>query len=54
MDFFRHDSDVQWLKPATILVPIQMPGETEGGSAGKQPTKGYSGLRCVNDVSGPC
>ena len=29
-----------------------MSEETEAGSAGKQPAKGYSGLRCANGVSG--
>ena len=33
---------------------IPPPRETEAGSAGKQPAKGYLGLRCANGVSGPC
>ena len=33
---------------------IPRPRETEAGSAGKQPAKGYLGLRCDNCVSGPC
>jgi hypothetical protein len=31
-----------------------LPEETEAGSAGKQPAKGYFGLRCANGVSGSC
>ena len=31
---------------------LQMPGETEPGSAGTQPGKGYPGRRCANGASG--
>src|SRR5882672_4484272 len=29
-----------------------MPGETDAGSAGKQPAEGYTGLRCAQGASG--
>jgi hypothetical protein len=32
---------------------LRLPEETESGSAGKQPDKGYSGRRCANGASGP-
>ena len=32
---------------------LDLPGETESGSAGTQPDKGYPGLRCANGASGP-
>ena len=35
-------------------VEMTLPEETEAGSAGKQPAKGYCGLRCANGVSGSC
>src|SRR5260221_3584256 len=30
-----------------------VPGETDAGSAGKQPAEGYPGLRCAQGASGP-
>ncbi len=32
---------------------MAVPGETESGSAGTQPDKGYPGRRCAKGVSGP-
>src|SRR5665213_3913054 len=32
---------------------LRRPGETESGSAGTQPDKGYSGLRCAKGAPGP-
>jgi hypothetical protein len=32
---------------------VVVPGETESGSAGKQPDEGYPGRRCANGVLGP-
>ena len=32
---------------------MAMPGETELGSAGTQPIKGYSGRGCANGASDP-
>ena len=33
-----------------ILDTLHLPGETESGSAGTQPDKGYPGLRCANGM----
>ena len=52
--FFEADSDVQWLHSRLSWVEMTLPEETEAGSAGKQPAKGYFGLRCANGVSGSC
>ena len=52
--FWRHDSDVQCrLRSEHGERKLQSSGETESGSAGTQPNKGYLGLRCANGVSGP-
>jgi hypothetical protein len=32
---------------------LSLPDETESGSAGKQPDKGYSGRRCASGAAGP-
>ena len=32
---------------------LVLPGETESGSAGTQPDKGFPGRRCDNGASGP-
>ena len=32
---------------------MAVPGETESGSAGTQPDKGYPGRRCAKGASGP-
>ena len=37
-----------------IMDTLQLPGETESGSAGTQPDEGYPGLRCANGASDPC
>jgi len=37
-----------------IMDTLHLLGETESGSAGTQPDKGYPGLRCANDASDPC
>ncbi len=37
-----------------IMDKLHLPGETESGSAGTQPDKGYPGLRCANGASDPC
>ena len=37
-----------------ILDTLHRPGETESGSAGTQPDKGYPGLRCAKGASDPC
>ena len=36
-----------------IMDTLQLLGETESGSAGTQPDKGYPGLRCANGASDP-
>src|SRR5665213_3198766 len=38
---------------ATDCAMLRRPGETESGSAGTQPDKGYSGLRCAKGAPGP-
>jgi len=35
------------------LLQSHLPGETESGSAGTQPDKGYPGRRCANDAQRP-
>jgi hypothetical protein len=52
--FFEAYSDVQWLHSRLSWVEMTLPEETEAGSAGKQPARGYFGLRCANGVSGSC
>jgi hypothetical protein len=45
-------SDDRWLKSAPSELSWMTPGETESGSAGTQPGKGYPGRRCADGASG--
>ena len=52
--FSRHSSGVRWCDWTEGGVPriLHGPGETEPGSAGVQPGKGYPGRRCADGASG--
>jgi len=49
---WRAVSNGAW-NPTRLAGIIKVPGETESGSAGTQPGKGYPGRRCTNGASGP-
>ena len=54
LGFSRHDSGVpRHLEIARSFGKITWPGETESGSAGTQPDKGYPGRRCAHGTEGP-
>ena len=53
LGFSRHDSGVpRPLEIARSFGKITGPGETESGSAGTQPDKGYPGRRCAHGTEG--
>ena len=52
--FSRHLSGVRWtLHQCPRIGTLEVPGETESGSAGTQPGKGYSGRWCADGASDP-
>jgi len=52
--FLRHDSGGPWLLESRCSSgPIRLPGETESGSAGTQPDKGYPGRWRAHGARGP-
>src|SRR3990172_9130690 len=52
--FLRHPSGVpRHLENLRSLGKFSSPGETEPGSAGTQPDKGYPGRRCAHGTAGP-
>ena len=54
LGFSRHDSGVpRHLELLRSFDKISSPGETESGSAGTQPDKGYPGRRCAHGTAGP-
>jgi len=54
LGFSRHHSGVpQHLNLRPFSVSLFWPGETESGSAGTQPDKGYPGRRCAHGTAGP-
>ena len=54
LGFSRHGSGVPGhLNPWPSSGSLFWPGETESGSAGTQPDKGYPGRRCAHGTEGP-